>query len=147
MRYILIDPYAKTVTEGVDPRLDVKGDNSRSHLHALRELLNCGTVEWVSMAGVTPRHDILLDEIAGIEKPQPPTFVIGDVHLIGRAVILGLRGRNSTACSLPLERVQKSVRFDAGPKVMRQPVIRSYASVEQMMANQAKQPVVRWLLG
>jgi hypothetical protein len=124
------------VIEGDDPRLDVKGDKSRS-LAASRNLLNCGTVEWIPMIGVAPRHDLIVSETAGLQEPQPPTFVIGNVHLIGRGLILGVRGLSSTLWTLPLDRVKSVVRFDAGPKVMRQPEFRTF-EIDAMMVFRAK---------
>ena len=146
MRYILIDPFAQTVTEASDPDLAYEQDKPRArrHLATLYRIMGCYGVEWQNMR-LTPKHDILMDEDAGLQKPQRPTFGIGNQHLIGKAVILGRRGRSSIACSLPLAKVQASVRFDVGPKVVQQREFKTFDTLEEMQAFRAAMPVPRWL--
>jgi hypothetical protein len=140
MRYILIDPYTKTVTEASNPALAYEkartGNTTLRHRETLYQIIGCHRIEWHDLR-IIPQHDILIDENASFMKPQPPSFLLGGVHVIGRAVILGRRGRNSVMCSLPLDRVTPHVRFDAGPKTVHPPEIITFETYEELQAFRA----------
>ena len=113
MRYILIDPYAKSVTAEVDPNIEVPAQGVRHQ--TIFRILDCQGYE-TQLLGTRPSHAILADEEGMHKTPQPPSFKFGEMHLVGKAMILGCRASRLIECSLSVERVEKPIRFDAGEK-------------------------------
>jgi hypothetical protein len=140
MRYILIDPSTKRITEGDHPGLA----DRKSRLDTIYEIMGCAPIDFQDMR-ISPKHDILLDDNAAFKKPQPPGFLIGNQHVISRAMILGVRGANHIAASLPLERVKAAVDFEVGPREFAPPSVVGFETAEEMQKFMAAQPKVRWL--
>jgi hypothetical protein len=133
MRYILIDPFARTVTEASDPRLDTE---PRPYLYTLYEIMGCYRVEWHPIVSFKPKHVLILDESGMHRTPRPPTFAFNNILVVGRAVVtaLGRGKRSSSGATVPLEKVKALVNFDVPPKEYRRPTIETFATVEEMMA-------------
>jgi hypothetical protein len=141
MRYILIDPVASAVKEGNEPRLAVRDEGMRTHRDALYGLLEVTTAEWVSLP-IQPAHDLVLDEYGSFREPVPPTWLFGQAAFLARAVILGVRGQYNVDCRLTVESVRRNVTFGVPPRENRSMEIKSFATVEEMLAFQAERQAV-----
>jgi hypothetical protein len=135
-RYILIDPYAKTVTEHNDPRLTTE---PHPYLDALYEIMECGHVEWHAIASTKPKHVLILDETGLFHDPIPPTFSFNGISVVGKAMITGSgRGhRSSSPATISLDQVRSVVKFDVLPKQRHQPIIKTFDTTEELFAELA----------
>ena len=100
MRAILIDPYARTITE-ID------------HGGGLADLYKILQVELVCAVEISPKDTLWLDD-EGFLAEGRPVFRIGDnaQPLAGRGLILGhTREGESAATVLPLALVTKAVKW------------------------------------
>lgn len=144
MRYIMIDPYLKTVSDGEEKKFDVKGDSSRSFLNAAYNMIGCHTIEMYDMQ-IKPKHVITFDGEGLLKTPQAPAFIIGNMHVIGRAIILGSRGADCKSATISVDRVANAVHFGVPARAVEQPTVKGFATIEELQAYITSQPQKRWL--
>lgn len=100
VRAILIDPFAKTVSEVQHNASDYKN---------IYKVLGISTFD---ARAVDKTNSMFFDD-DGLYKEDQHYFAIGrEPHVAGKALILGVDGEGETAdCTVPLQLVQRAVRF------------------------------------
>ena len=89
------------------------------------QIIGCHVIEHHDL-GIRPRSEVLTT------KTDPPwlTAWVGEVLLLGRAMIVGVRQPALVSCRLRLERIQQSVTWGGEHSQRRRPEIKGFHGIQ-----------------